>query len=58
MADPDNHAPGPGSGPLTYGAYLRVPELLDLQSPLSLPAVHDEMLLSSRSRRRSCGLNN
>jgi len=44
MADPDNHAPGPGSGPLTYGAYLRVPELLDLQSPLSLPAVHDEML--------------
>ncbi len=39
-----NHAPGPGSGPLTYGSYLRVPELLALQSPLSLPTVHDEML--------------
>src|SRR5947208_809306 len=38
------HAPGPGSGPLTYGAYLRVPELLDLQSPLGLPTVHDELL--------------
>jgi len=32
------------AGPLTYGAYLRVPELLDLQSPLSLPTAHDEML--------------
>lgn len=40
----DGHAPGPGSGPLTYGTYLRVPELLDLQSPLSLPTAHDEML--------------
>jgi tryptophan 2,3-dioxygenase len=30
--------------PLTYGVYLRVPELLDLQSPLSKPEVHDEML--------------
>jgi tryptophan 2,3-dioxygenase len=38
------HARGPGSGPLTYGSYLRVPELLALQSPLSLPTVHDEML--------------
>jgi tryptophan 2,3-dioxygenase len=38
------HVPGPGSGPLTYGSYLRVPELLDLQSPLSLPTTHDEML--------------
>ena len=40
----NTHTPGPGSGPLTYGAYLRVPELLDLQSPLSLPVAHDEML--------------
>ncbi|HMA33515.1 MAG TPA: tryptophan 2,3-dioxygenase family protein [Chloroflexia bacterium] len=40
----DPHAPGPGSGPLTYGTYLRVPELLALQSPLSLPVVHDELL--------------
>ncbi len=39
-----SHSPGPGSGPLTYGTYLRVPELLALQSPLSLPTVHDEML--------------
>ena len=30
--------------PLTYGSYLRVPELLDLQTPLGEPAVHDEML--------------
>src|SRR6476646_7168086 len=30
--------------PLTYGSYLRVPELLSLQSPLKDPPVHDEML--------------
>jgi tryptophan 2,3-dioxygenase len=30
--------------PRTYGEYLRVPELLTLQSPLSEPAVHGEML--------------
>jgi tryptophan 2,3-dioxygenase len=30
--------------PLTYGTYLRVPELLRLQSPLSEPPVHGEML--------------
>ncbi len=29
---------------LTYGSYLRVPELLALQRPLSAPAHHDEML--------------
>jgi tryptophan 2,3-dioxygenase len=29
---------------LTYGAYLRVPELLRLQVPASDPAEHDEML--------------
>ncbi|MEO8285741.1 MAG: tryptophan 2,3-dioxygenase family protein [Chloroflexota bacterium] len=33
-----------GSEPLTYGSYLRVPELLSLQSPLGNPLVHDEML--------------
>ncbi|MBV9278537.1 MAG: hypothetical protein JOZ41_00500, partial [Chloroflexi bacterium] len=32
------------SEPLTYGSYLRVPELLQLQTPLGRPAVHDEML--------------
>jgi tryptophan 2,3-dioxygenase len=30
--------------PLTYGSYLRVPDLLGLQQPLSDPAHHDELL--------------
>ncbi|MGI8825000.1 MAG: tryptophan 2,3-dioxygenase family protein [Chloroflexota bacterium] len=30
--------------PLSYGAYLRVPELISLQSPLGSPEVHDELL--------------
>ncbi|MEO5952123.1 MAG: tryptophan 2,3-dioxygenase family protein, partial [Chloroflexia bacterium] len=30
--------------PLSYGSYLRVPELLALQTPLGKPKVHDEML--------------
>lgn len=30
--------------PLSYGSYLRVPELLELQTPLGRPPVHDEML--------------
>jgi tryptophan 2,3-dioxygenase len=29
---------------LTYGDYLRIPELLALQRPLSSPAAHDELL--------------
>lgn len=29
-------------GPLSYGTYLRVPELLSLQSPLADPPAHDE----------------
>ncbi|HEX8805912.1 MAG TPA: tryptophan 2,3-dioxygenase family protein, partial [Candidatus Aquilonibacter sp.] len=29
---------------LSYGSYLKVNELLDLQAPLSRPAHHDEML--------------
>src|SRR4051812_2834855 len=29
---------------LTYGAYLRVPEILSLQTPLGDPPLHDEML--------------
>jgi len=32
------------SRPLTYGDYLRIPELLELQTPLGHPPVHDEML--------------
>jgi tryptophan 2,3-dioxygenase len=30
--------------PLSYGSYLRVPELTSLQSPLGDPPVHEEML--------------
>ncbi len=30
--------------PFTYGDYLRVPELVQLQTPLKAPSVHDEML--------------
>jgi len=33
-----------GGEPLTYGTYLRAPELLSLQTPLGDPPVHDEML--------------
>lgn len=32
------------NAPLSYNKYLRVPELLDLQSCLSTPAQHDELL--------------
>jgi tryptophan 2,3-dioxygenase len=32
------------TAPLTYGSYLRVPELLSLQRPLSDPPHHDELL--------------
>lgn len=38
-----SQAPRTESG-LTYGAYLRIDELLDLQVPQSEPAHHDEML--------------
>jgi tryptophan 2,3-dioxygenase len=33
-----------GDGNLSYGRYLRVPELLSLQTPLSSPLAHDELL--------------
>src|ERR1043166_9834410 len=32
------------SGPLSYNKYLRVPELIELQTCLSSPAQHDELL--------------
>lgn len=38
---PNNHNK---NAPLSYNKYLRVPELLDLQSCLSAPAQHDELL--------------
>jgi aminocarboxymuconate-semialdehyde decarboxylase len=34
----------PEPGQLTYSSYLRVPELLELQQPQSIPAHHDELL--------------
>ena len=34
----------PQRGQLTYSSYLRVPELLELQQPQSIPPHHDEML--------------
>ena len=36
--------PAPEPGHLTYGSYLKVPELLALQQPQSSPPHHDEML--------------
>src|SRR5438094_6566239 len=35
---------GQEGGELSYGSYLRVPELLQLQSLLSDPPAHDELL--------------
>src|SRR5438876_6670919 len=35
---------GQEGGELSYGAYLRVPELLELQTLLSDPPAHDELL--------------
>src|SRR5215468_4884025 len=32
------------NAPLSYNKYLRVPELIDLQTCLSSPAQHDELL--------------
>lgn len=41
MSDEPAHKP---YGELNYGSYLKVPELLKLQQPLSEPEAHDEML--------------
>ncbi len=50
---PSHRYPGPSDTglppvledpPLTYSSYLKVPELLSLQEPLSRPEHHDEML--------------
>ena len=35
---------GEEGGRLSYGSYLRVPELLDQQVPVAVPAAHDELL--------------
>jgi len=35
---------GEEGGRLSYGSYLRVPELLDQQVPVSFPPAHDELL--------------
>jgi aminocarboxymuconate-semialdehyde decarboxylase len=34
----------PHAGQLTYSSYLKIPELLQLQSPQSMPQHHDELL--------------
>ena len=34
----------PGPGALTYSTYLKIPELISLQHPLSEPVAHDELL--------------
>ncbi len=41
---PEPPPPPPGPGKITYGSYLRVPELLELQHRLSRPPHHDELL--------------
>jgi tryptophan 2,3-dioxygenase len=42
--DPRRRDGRPGRSPLTYGTYLRVDELLDLQTLSSDPPEHDELL--------------
>ena len=44
LLEPAPAPPAAESGPMTYGDYLRVPELTALQSPLSSPEAHDELL--------------
>ncbi len=48
MSDPSNEAPSPVGGDgqefVTYQNYLKIPELLSLQRPLSEPEEHDELL--------------
>ena len=39
-----NRSFGEEGGLLTYGSYLRLPELLSQQQPQALPPVHDELL--------------
>jgi tryptophan 2,3-dioxygenase len=41
---PDNTRFGEQGGLLTYGTYLRLPDLLDQQVPESSPPAHDELL--------------
>jgi aminocarboxymuconate-semialdehyde decarboxylase len=43
-ASVDAAPPPPEPGQLTYSSYLKVPELLELQQPQSVPPHHDEML--------------
>src|SRR5690348_5216221 len=43
MADGDRRF-GEEGGRLSYGSYLRIPEVLDQQVPISDPPAHDELL--------------
>jgi tryptophan 2,3-dioxygenase len=40
----DDKEHGPGKGAISYGSYLRVPELTELQRLVSEPGHHDELL--------------
>jgi tryptophan 2,3-dioxygenase len=44
MSEPGGRSFGEEGGQLTYGRYLRIPELLSQQMLLSDPPVHDELL--------------
>ena len=44
MTEPTGRNFGEEGGRLTYGTYLRLPELLDQQVPLADPPAHDELL--------------
>jgi tryptophan 2,3-dioxygenase len=44
MTSQANEAKAPGEGEVSYGRYLKVAELTDLQELLSEPPVHDELL--------------
>jgi tryptophan 2,3-dioxygenase len=44
MTGPTDRSFGEEGGLLTYGSYLRLPQLLDQQVPQVMPPVHDELL--------------
>src|SRR5712691_6888496 len=44
LKDEPGHSDQDEREQLSYGTYLRVPELLSLQTPLGDPPVHDELL--------------
>ena len=54
MADGDRRF-GEEGGRLSYGSYLRIPEVLDQQVPISDPPAHDELLfITIHQARTTC----